>query len=148
MEIIEIIIFLCLFFNLGYQTTFISVISYYSFMYYKTNKFVLMSNPHAFNVFILFAIVVYESVSLFLRLTFYDLTSNKTFQYFYNKIDNMNKYYLEKKNTMILYFLISKKAVFDYFCSKKISNINTNIKINKINSNEDAFMFLKSLKTK
>lgn len=148
MEIIEIIIFLCLFFNLGYQTTFISVISYYSFMYYKKNKFVLMSNPHAFNVFILFAIVVYESVSLFLRLTFYDLTSNKTFQYFYNKIDNMNKYYLEKKNTMILYFLISKKAFFDYFYGKKISNINTNIKINKINSNEDAFMFLKSLKTK
>jgi hypothetical protein len=60
----------------------------------------------------------------------------------------MNKYYLEKKNTMIVYFLISKKAIFNYFFSKKIPNINSNIKINKINSNEDALMFLNSLKMK
>ena len=130
MEIIEIIIFLCLFFNLSYQTTFISVISYYSFMYYKANKFALMGNPHAFNVFILFTIVVYESLSLFLRLTFYKLTSDKTFQYFYNKLNNVNKYYLEKKNTVIIYFLISKKVIYNYFFGKKIININRNIKIN------------------
>jgi hypothetical protein len=99
-------------------------------MYYKANKFALMGNPHAFNVFILFTIVVYESLSLFLRLTFYKLTSDKTFQYFYNKLNNVNKYYLEKKNTVIIYFLISKKVIYNYFFGKKIININRNIKIN------------------
>ena len=142
MEIIEIIIFLCLFFNLSYQTTFISVISYNLFMYYRANKFSLMENPHIFNVLILFVIIVYETLCLFLRLTFYNLTSSNIYKYFYNKLDFINKYYLEKKNTMILYFLLSKKAVFNYFFKKKLINI----KINKINSDNDALMFLNSLK--
>ena len=107
-----------------------------------------MGNPHIFNVFILFTIVIYESLSLFLRLTFYQLTSNKSYQYFYNKLNNMNKYYLEKKNTMILYFLITKNTFYDYLFNKKAINVNKNIKINKINSEEDALMFLNSLKTK
>ena len=143
MEIIELSVFICLLFQLSYETFFALFVSYYLLMYYRANKHLLMGNYNMVNVSILFIILSYEALALYLRIYFYYLHNSKMFLYIYGKLENINKYYLDKKNYIISsinsYFFITKILFMNYFFRKK------KVIINKIKTDEDALLFLNSL---
>jgi hypothetical protein len=142
MEIIELSVFICLLFQVSYETFFTLFVSYYLLMYYRTNKHLLMTNYNIASVFILFIILSYELLALYLRIYFYYLHNTKIFLYIYDKLENINKYYLDKKNYVISsinsYFFITKILFMNFFGKKKVI-------INKIKTDEDALMFLNNL---
>ena len=147
MEIIEIIIFILLFLNLTYHTFFFILISYGFFIYYKENKHLLIMNPHTFNIFFVFLIIVCEGLNIYFRFSLIQLTNNEIFQYIYNKLNIVNNYYLKIKNNFISYSFIKLKLMFNYFTEKPIDKIKINKKICKIKSAEDGLIFLNSLKS-
>jgi len=149
MEIIELSVFICLLFQVSYETFFTLFVSYYLLMYYRANKHLLMTNYNMVNVSILFIILSYEVLALYLRIYFYYLHNTKMFLYIYAKLDNINKYYLDKKNYIIAsinsYIFVGKILFMNYFEKKKVNTNYSTIIVNKIKTEEDALMFLNNL---
>ena len=144
MDILQIIICFTIYFNFSYLNILLTTIFYHLFMYYKANRLLLMENPHIFNVFFLFLILSYDALCIYFRLGLFYLMSNPIFEYYYNKLHNLNTYFLEIKNEAITYILIKKKILINYlFPVEKEKKI-----IKKIITDEDALLFLNSLKTK
>ena len=141
MEIIEIIIFICLLFNVNYETIFFSSIFYYYFMYYRANKHLLIGNPHIFNVFLLFSIFIFESLLIFMNIVLLYFGYNQLCYYIYDKCNNLNTYYLVFKNSLISCIFMKTNMIYNYFFTKKIN-------INKINNEEDGLLFLNRLKSR
>ena len=141
MEIIEIIIFICLLFNLNYETIFFSSIFYLIFMHYRANKHLLIGNPHIFNVFFLFSIFIFESLLIYIKMVLIYFGYSKICYYIYDKCNNLNTYYLVIKNNLISYILIRTNKIYNYLFTRK-----NNLK--KINSEEDGLLFLNRLKAR
>ena len=138
MEIIEIIILFCFFFNLKLENTFILYTFYHLFMYYRNNRHILVANPHIFNVCFVFLILISEILFIYFKLSLYYLIDNQLFRYLYNKLYILNNYYLEKKNNIIAYISNKKDVVLNYLFRPT--------RITKINTEEDSLLFLNSLK--
>ena len=141
MEILEIFTFLSLLFIFNYENVVGFVIFYYLAMYYRANKYLLVTNPYPLNMVFLFSVMVLESLIIYFKIGLIYFLNYKLNSDFYSKLEKLNNYYLEKKNNLICYIKNKIKSIYFYLFVGKNH-------INKIKSDQDAILFLNSLKLK